>query len=143
VTAATFGAAFAGLYAAHAVGDHWVQTGRQAAAKGLRDWVGRRACAAHVATLTAVKLAFLLAVAGVCGMRLSVPWLAVALGVDAVSHYWADRRFTLAGLAGRLGKADFYRLGAPREGRDDNPTLGTGATRWTSPGMWGGCSWPP
>ena len=25
------------------------------------------------------------------------------------------------------GKADFYRLGAPRDGRDDNPSLGTGA----------------
>jgi hypothetical protein len=25
------------------------------------------------------------------------------------------------------GKGEFYRLGAPRRGRDDNPTLGTGA----------------
>jgi hypothetical protein len=26
-----------------------------------------------------------------------------------------------------VDKAEFYRLGAPREGREDNPSLGTGA----------------
>jgi hypothetical protein len=53
--------------------------------------------------------------------------LVAALLVDAVSHYWADRRVTLARLAERIGKGEFYRLGAPREGHDDAPHLGTGA----------------
>ncbi|HEX6519650.1 MAG TPA: hypothetical protein VF070_06480 [Streptosporangiaceae bacterium] len=44
-----------------------------------------------------------------------------------MSHYWADRRFTLGRLVEALGKREFYRLGAPRRGRDDNPSLGTGA----------------
>ena len=56
-----------------------------------------------------------------------VVWALLALGVDAASHYWADRRYTLRGLAGRLGKSEFYELGAPRPGRDDNPCLGSGA----------------
>jgi hypothetical protein len=47
--------------------------------------------------------------------------------VSAVTHYWADRRTTLARLADALGKGGYYRLGAPRPGRDDNLSLGTGA----------------
>lgn len=128
-----FAAVFVALYAAHMVGDHWVQTGFQAAVKDARDFVGRRACAAHVATLTATKLAFVAAVALVLGLPWHPAWLAAGLAADAASHYWADRRYTLAWLAaaaeraGINGKAVFYRLGAPRPGRDDNPSLGTGA----------------
>ncbi len=127
MTAATFAAVFCALYAAHMVGDHWVQTGRQAACKGTRDAAGRRACTGHVLTLTATKTAFLAAAWLVLDLPLSPPWLAAGLAVDAGSHWWADRRFTLAALAGRLGKAGFYALGAPRPGHDDNPSLGTGA----------------
>jgi hypothetical protein len=127
MAAAAFAAVFAALYAAHQVGDHWVQTNWQAAAKGDRSWVGRRACAGHVLTLAATKVAFLAAVAIGTGLHLSLGWTAAGLGVDAVSHYWADRRFTLRRLAGRLGKRGFYALGAPRGGHDDNPSLGTGA----------------
>jgi hypothetical protein len=120
VTAAVFAAVFAALYAAHMVGDHWIQTGWQAACKGSRDRAGRVACAAHVASLTATKLAFVSAAALVLGLPWHPVWLAAGLAVDAVSHYWADRRFTLAWLAATVeraginGKAEFYRLGAPR-----------------------------
>lgn len=34
-----------------------------------------------------------------------------APGGDAISHYWADRRSTLARLADRLGKGELYALG--------------------------------
>ena len=125
--AGAFAAVFAALYAAHQVGDHWVQTGTQAACKGSRDWAGRAACAGHVLTLTVTKVAAVLATALACGLHFSTLWLPAGLALDAVSHYWADRRFTLAALAGVLGKAGFYRLGAPRPNHDDNPTLGTGA----------------
>jgi Protein of unknown function (DUF3307) len=130
MTAATaaFAAVFAAFYTAHMVGDHWVQTNHQAANKGLPGWPGRRACAAHVLTLNGTKCAAVLTVMLVTGLRLAAWALALALVIDAASHYWADRRSTLAGLAALIpGKADFYRMGAPREGHDDNPSLGSGA----------------
>ena len=125
--AAVFAAVFVSLYAAHTVGDHWVQTGAQAAGKGAHSAAGRWACTRHVATLTATKAAFLVAAALVLDLPLTPAAVAVGLAVDAGSHWWADRRHTLAALAARLGKTDFYALGAPRAGHDDNPSLGTGA----------------
>ncbi|MEN3540981.1 hypothetical protein AAH991_38110 [Microbispora sp. ZYX-F-249] len=80
-----------------------------------------------MATLTVTKVAVLAVVAAVCHLQLTVPYVAVALLVDAVSHFWADRRYTLAWLADLLGKGDYYRLGAPRPGWNDNVTTGTGA----------------
>lgn len=111
--AATFAAVFAALYVAHSVGDHWVQTSRQSADKGKSGWTGRLADARHVATLTATKLAVLLPVALLLDVPLSAAGLAAGLGVDAVSHWWADRRSTLARLAKMLGLEGFYSLGTP------------------------------
>jgi hypothetical protein len=125
--AATFAAVFAALYVAHEVGDHWIQTHRQAMAKGQPGWAGRRACAAHVATLTLTKAAAVALAGVVLDLHLAVAAVAAGLALDAATHYWADRRTTLAGLARVLGKADFYQLGAPRPGHDDGPHLGTGA----------------
>lgn len=119
---ASFAAVFCTLYAAHQVGDHWVQTHRQACNKGQRTTVGVRACLVHVATLTGTKMVALGLLMLVAGLRLSGPVVVVALLVDAVSHYWADRRFTLAGLAERIGKGGFYRLGLP-----EAAPAGTGA----------------
>lgn len=118
------------LLVAHNVADYWVQTDSQAATKGQPGWPGRRACAAHVATYTVTLFVVIVLVELVIGLRLSNLGIALGLAVSAVTHYWADRRTTLAWLADRLrwlGKDEFYRFGAPREGRDDNPTLGTGA----------------
>ncbi|MEU2622213.1 transcriptional regulator [Streptomyces sp. NPDC007157] len=125
--AATFAAVFIALYVAHSVGDHWAQTSHQSALKGRPGWVGRLADARHVATLTLTKLAVLIPAAALLGLHLSVPGTVTGLAVDAASHWWADRRTTLARLAALLGKGEFYRLGAPRAGRDDNPHIGTGA----------------
>jgi hypothetical protein len=125
--AGTFAAVFAALFVAHQFADHWVQTHHQAQAKGAAGWTGRLACAGHVATYTATAVVALVVAGAVLDLGLSVPRVAAGLVVSAVTHYWADRRFTLAALAERLGKGGFYRLGAPRPGRDDNPGLGTGA----------------
>lgn len=109
--AVTFAAAYAALYAAHEVGDHWVQTSTQALRKGGAGWRGRAACARHVASLTACKAVALAALPLVLDLPLS-PWaVAAALVVDAVSHYWADRRSTLAAFAAKVGKGGFARLG--------------------------------
>ncbi|WP_123970635.1 DUF3307 domain-containing protein [Streptomyces sp. TLI_185] len=125
--AATFAAVFVALYVAHSVGDHWVQSSHQAAHKGRPGWVGCLADARHVATLTATKLVVLLPVVWLLDLRMSVLGILAGLGIDAVTHWWADRRSTLAWLARVTGKGEFYRLGAPRAGRDDNPHIGTGA----------------
>ncbi|MGX1975867.1 transcriptional regulator [Streptomyces kronopolitis] len=125
--AATFAAVFIALYVAHSVGDHWVQTSHQSAHKGRPGWVGRLADARHVATLTLTKLAVLIPAAALLGLHLSVLGIVAGLGIDAVTHWWADRRSTLAWLAKVTGKSEFYRLGAPRAGHDDNPHIGTGA----------------
>ena len=127
VEASVFAAVFAALYVAHSVGDHWVQTSHQSAHKGRPGWVGRLADARHVATLTLTKLAVLLPVAWLLDLRLSVLGTVLGLGVDALTHWWADRRSTLAWLAKVTGKSEFYQLGAPRPNMGDNPSLGTGA----------------
>jgi len=110
--AVTFAAVAAVFYAAHQAGDYWVQTGTQAAEKGLPGWKGRKACAAHVASYTATLAASLAAAAWWLGLPLS-PWNIIAgLTVSAVTHYVSDRRTPLARLAGATGKGGFYRAGA-------------------------------
>lgn len=161
--AGTFAAVAVGLLIAHQVADHWVQTGHQAATKGQRDNAGRRACALHVASYTAVTALTVSVLWGI--FRLDITWWGFAAGqlVSAVTHYWADRRFTLAWLAALLGKTQFYVLGQPRgfsvpidriERRDlpegghalslvtddvplDQPTLGTGAYALDQSWHWG------
>jgi hypothetical protein len=143
IHAARFAAVLATLYAAHEVGDQWVQTHHQACTKGGRgdqQRAGQAACARHVAGITATKAIMLGVTAAVTRTRLPLGRTALALAADAASHYWADRRYTLAALADRLGKGDYYRLGQPRPGRDDNPTIGTGAyaldQAWHTAWLW-------
>ncbi|MEV6535930.1 transcriptional regulator [Streptomyces sp. NPDC051639] len=132
--AAVFAAVFVALYVAHSVGDHWVQTSHQAAEKGRPGWVGRLADARHVLGLTITKGIALAAVVLVLDIPVTVTGLVAGLGVDAVTHWWADRRTTLAWLAKVTGKTEFLSLGTPAhpahpvtaDGRYA-PTLGTGA----------------
>lgn len=111
----------------HNVADHWVQTSHQAARKGTRDWSGRWNCLKHVATYTATTAGGTGLVWWLFDLRVTLVGFVAGQLVSAVTHYWADRRFTLAWLARLTGHEGFYRLGVPREGRDDNPSLGTGA----------------
>jgi hypothetical protein len=124
---ATFASVFIAWFVAHQVADHWIQTQHQADHKGAPGWPGRIACAAHVATYTATALAALTALALSLGLPLSPGRVAAGLAVSAVTHYIADRRTPLRRLAELTGLAAFYALGAPRPGRDDNPSLGTGS----------------
>ncbi|MEJ8654925.1 transcriptional regulator [Streptomyces sp. MS1.AVA.3] len=133
-TIATFAAVFIALYIAHSVGDHWVQSSCQAATKGLPGWTGRAACARHILSLTATKAVVLAPVALLLDLPLTMAGLLLGLGLDAASHYWADRRTTLARLAQTCGKAEFYSLGTPSHPAHPAtaegtyaPTLGTGA----------------
>ncbi|MDI5968622.1 transcriptional regulator [Streptomyces sp. SL13] len=130
----TFAAVFATLYVAHSVGDHWVQTSRQSADKGRPGRAGRLANTRHVVGLVVTKAVLLTPVVGVLGLHLSWWGLTAGFTADAVSHWWADRRSTLAALARVTGKAEFYSLGTPAHpaapATADGgyaPTLGTGA----------------
>lgn len=124
----------------HNVADHWVQTDQQATDKGRHDHVGVLACLRHVATYT-ITLSIMLGV--VWGLfDLAITPLGFLLGqvVSAVSHYWADRRYTLQWLATKftwLGKKKFYHMGAPRPGKDDNPCIGTGSYALDQAWHWG------
>jgi len=125
--AATFAAVFVALYVAHQVADHWIQTQHQADHKGRPGWPGRIACTAHVASYTATAALALAALHVALALPLN-PWrVAAGLLVSAVTHYIADRRTPLKRLAELTGSAGFYALGSCRTGRDDNPSLGTGA----------------
>jgi hypothetical protein len=126
-TGARFAALFAALFAAHQVADHWVQTEDQAAAKGLPGVEGWTANLGHVASYTATAAAAVAVTDRACGLGLSWRRVAAGLALSAVTHSWIDRRHTLKAAAALSGHADFYKLGAPREGKDDNPSLGTGA----------------
>ncbi|MFL6115411.1 MAG: transcriptional regulator [Catenulispora sp.] len=127
--AAVLAVSYVALITAHEVADHWLQTPCQAMTKGGSGWAARAACARHVATLTVSKVAALLVPFLMFHLPIRPLWWAVGLGIDAVSHYWADRRTTLRRLAELCGpgKLAFYNVGSPRQGKDDNPSTGTGA----------------
>ncbi|MBK0866158.1 DUF3307 domain-containing protein [Saccharopolyspora sp. HNM0986] len=125
--AVTFAATLPALLVAHHVADHWVQTSHQSANKGRPDGLGRWSCAKHVLSYTTVTAAVVGLLWAVLGLPITAPGFLTGQVVSAVTHYWADRRFTLAALAERVGNGEFYRVGTPRTGHDDNPTLGTGA----------------
>lgn len=125
--AAVFVAAFIALLVAHDLADHWIQTEHQACTKGNASWAGRLACACHVASYTAAGVVAVVVVAHLLHLPLAPGRLAIAFTVSAATHYFADRRGPLRRLAELSGHGNFWKLGAPREGRDDNPTLGTGA----------------
>lgn len=139
--AAVFAAVFIALYVAHSVGDHWVQSSHQAAHKGENDRTpgqssraGRIACTMHVLGLTITKGIALAAVVLVLDLPVTVTGVAAGLGIDAATHWWADRRSTLAWLAKVTGKTEFLSLGTPAHSAHPvnteggyAPTLGTGA----------------
>jgi hypothetical protein len=139
MTGDLFATAAIALYAAHHVGDYWVQSDSWAREKGMPTIDGRLACALHVLSYVMTQLVFLAAALIVTGVGPDLTWqLPAALAVSGVTHWTADRREhgLMFWLARKIpGKANFLVLGAPR-GRhyDDNPTLGTGA--WALDQSW-------
>ncbi|MGW6605478.1 transcriptional regulator [Streptomyces sp. NPDC055036] len=111
LAAGVFASVFIALYIGHSVGDHWVQTSCQAAAKGGPGWAARLACGRHVLGLTLTKAAVLAPVILLLDLTVSAAGLIAGLGIDAATHYWADRRTTLARLAKVCGKTEFLTLG--------------------------------
>jgi hypothetical protein len=148
-SAEVFASSAVALYAAHHVGDYWVQTDRQARHKGDAGWPGRLQCAIHCVSYLITQAVFLAVLTIVTGLDTGPGALAIALAVSGVTHYLADRREhgLMLWLARRLpGKADFLRLGVPYErlvtGTDGQiighapgtPSLGTGT--WALDQAW-------
>lgn len=125
--ATVFAVIMIAMLVAHQVADHWVQSSHQAAHKGVRGWAGSRACAAHVLEYTMCTLLATLVANMVFDLQVGLLAILIGQGISAITHYWADRRYTLEWLASLVNRRGFYRLGQPREGHDDRPCLGTGA----------------
>lgn len=113
--AITFATSAPALLVAHHFGDHWVQTSHQADGKAARTRAGARCCAAHVATYTLTTAAAQVLVWVLFGLAINPLAFAAGQLVSAVTHYWADRRFTLAWLARVLGKSGYYEHGGAYE----------------------------
>ncbi|WP_187438184.1 DUF3307 domain-containing protein [Actinomadura decatromicini] len=114
MTLGRLGGVYAALHAGHMVGDYWAQTARAAEVKGKPGRDGRRACATHVATLTATQAAFLAGASLATGEQLNVRRAVLGLAVNAVSHYAIDRRDNgvmpvLCRALRRFGKDDYMR----------------------------------
>lgn len=134
---ALFAGAAMALYPAHHIGDYWVQTDHQARHKGAAGAIGRWACLWHVLTYVATQWLFLTALELFTGQQVPNGRAVIALAISGVTHWMADRREhgVMFWLARRIpGKARFLMLGVPRPGRDDNPSLGTGA--WALDQSW-------
>lgn len=127
VDPAAFAALSTAMSAAHYLGDYLLQRSCDAQRKGEAGGAGHRACASHVASYTAAQLVAVAAVAKLTGLRLRPGAVLAGAAVSAGTHYVADRRPAFKRITTALGKGEFYDLGAPRPGHDDNPTLGTGA----------------
>lgn len=145
------------LYAAHHVGDYWVQTDEDARDKSLPGTIGRLTCLHHVVTYLFTQGAFLLVLSLTTGFS-GGWWNVLGLTVSGLSHYTADRREhgLVFWLARRLPVSGSLTLGTPRQlwiyamtrdfstGPDDphvkgpqsldSPTLGTGA--WALTQAW-------
>jgi hypothetical protein len=114
-TAITFAAVAPTLYAAHAVGDHWVQSHTSACAKGSAGAAGHRACLTHVLTYLATCLAAIVGVTAALGLLGSLSLLGVTVGllVNGISHYIVDRRKPLVFLARLTGHGGWIDSGDP------------------------------
>ncbi|GAA0720201.1 DUF3307 domain-containing protein [Dactylosporangium roseum] len=108
MSATVFAAAFAALYASHMVGDHLVQTDRQAAGKAAdRGWL--RPMAGH---LLGYGLCQALALVALRVVDVEVPlWPATAgVAFSVVTHGLIDRRWPVRWLMKHTGPAAFARL---------------------------------
>lgn len=114
-----FAASAVALYAAHHVGDYWVQTDHQARHKGDAGTQGRLNCLLHVLSYLATQVVFLIPLIFL-GARFSLAGVLGLLAVSGITHYLADRREygVMFWLASKIpGKMAFLKLGVPRPHR--------------------------
>lgn len=114
----SFAAIAVALYAGHHVGDYWVQTDQQARHKGDSGRNGVGHCLMHVASYCMTQWAAVVILMLTLDIGITL-WGALAgVFVSGLTHYLADRREhgIMFKIARKLpGKANFLRLGVPRE----------------------------
>jgi hypothetical protein len=105
--------ALAALLVAHQLGDHVLQTDRQAGDKAGRGTSAVRAMAGHLAGYHVAAAALLLGTFSVLDLPLT--WLGVAAGLafSALTHGLLDRRWPVRALLVRTGSARFAESTAP------------------------------
>ena len=81
--------------------------------------LGRRACAHHVASYTAVQLASTVAVTRSLGYRIPPAALLAGAAINAGTHYVIDRRAPLLRLADRAGKMGYVEHCSALRKKDD------------------------
>lgn len=106
-TALTFAVVLAALYAAHSVADHWVQTNKQAVAKGGGGRAGGLACLRHVLTHTATLAAVLAVTSWRTGLDLNTAHVAIALAFNGATHWFIDLRWPIQRAARAIGKGSW------------------------------------
>ena len=109
-TAVNFAVTLAALIPLHSLADHWIQTDHQATTKGESGWSARLADLAHVTTYTLTLLVGLLVVDWRCHLAYDIPRLVIALVFNGITHYIADRRSPVTGLATKLGKGGWLKF---------------------------------
>lgn len=111
VRAVRFAAVCAASLAAHKVGDYYMQRSSEALRKTDRTREGQLACASHVATYTLTQITVLAIVSWILGLGLG--WRAIAVGqvINASTHYFADRTWTMEKFHDAIGRGEFHRHG--------------------------------
>lgn len=111
----------------HPFCDHVVQNKNDATNKGEPGWVGRKACARHVATYSVGQLAAAAGVTRALGFRTSWSGMLAGTAINAITHYVIDRREPLKTFLRSevIGKADYldYATVQRREKPDGTPVV--------------------
>lgn len=113
----TFVVSLLALLVAHQVGDHVVQTDRQAARKADRAGYGRpaavRAMAGHLMGYHATAFVLLIGVASALRLPLGARGVAAGLAFSAATHALLDLRWPVRGLLRALGAPRFAEATTP------------------------------
>jgi hypothetical protein len=100
----------------HPYCDQIVQHGDDAINKGKPGWIGRKACARHVATYSIGQLGAAVAVTRGLGCRASWPALLTGSAINALTHYAIDRREPLKKFLSSAWAAKTRLVGANKAG---------------------------
>jgi hypothetical protein len=111
--ALVFTVALVSMLVAHQVGDHVVQTDRQAAGKATAGWPALRAMLGHLAGYHTVSAVVLVGTGAVVGVPLTVAGVLAGLGFSAVTHAFLDRRWPVRAILRATRSTEFARATAP------------------------------
>jgi hypothetical protein len=96
--ALVFTVALLALFVAHQIGDHVLQTDRQAATKTERGQRGLRGMLGHLAVYHLMAAGLLITTETVLGLPLPTTGLVVGLAFSALTHALLDRRWPVRAI---------------------------------------------